>query len=161
MMIDKFYKFREPKKTEYHIILEFYCISPIMKRVTKKLPIIMNIDNNIRTTPGIEYEIRIKNYYKLIKYIFKDCEVINNQHVFEAGLLDFGIKNNEGEELQLEFKKDKDSLKKSQLDWIYRNKDKNIAILYVEDEIYSTKEEEERTEEFLKNYKEGEEEILI
>jgi hypothetical protein len=83
--------------------------------------------------------ILIKNYPKLLKLLYPEYEIKDCQNHEEKGHPDFiltykGDSPESGHEFYIEFKKNNDGIHKSQLDWLFKNPDKEVYFLFVNEE---------------------------
>ena len=113
----------EIKEDCWFINLVFYKMFPNQEKIERK--IIINVPKFDKI--GLKANFNINNLKTFLKYIFPKCEVIDKQSVGN-GHSDFIIKK-DNEEAYIEVKKDNDSLRITQLNWFFENKDKEIYIL--------------------------------
>jgi len=117
----------EIKENCLFINLIFYKMFPNQIKIERKIAIDVPKFNSI----GITIDFSINDLKKFLQYIFQDCEIIDTQGV-GYGHPDFIIKKND-KKIYIEFKKNNDSLRVSQLNWFFKNKTEEIYILYFKD----------------------------
>lgn len=67
----------------------------------------------------------------ILKHLFRDYEITSKEKSNINGYPDFELSKGE-DKLYVELKNNDDSIRKSQIEWIIRNKDKNRYILWLE-----------------------------
>jgi hypothetical protein len=115
----------EMKERCFYFDMTFYQLQPEVTSYQKR---IFLEDSLIIKGFSVE-EIEIGDYKEFLEYLFPDCEIIDCQDK-NGGHPDFIIKKG-NEELYLEVKVENDGLRATQLNWVVKNKDKNIYTLFI------------------------------
>jgi len=80
----------------------------------------------------INFNFQIIDYIKLLKFIFPEYEIIDFQTSHIKGHPDFKLRKGV-HTFYIEMKTSTDGIRKSQLDWMFRNIDKEVYFLFIDE----------------------------